>query len=438
MFMIKIKFMSGKKRSSYAELIKKNCSLLLTVLLVLMLIWSGPASAVTVTVTPSSSVVDLGKTNELELNINIELQNVDRYVPLSYVILNVTGPVNRVYEFYINGSVKMGGGEIRVEPVEINASYGYGYGYAAGGYEFGYGYGYGYNTSYSNRLSYRVVIKLDNYQVGEYSVNVGVVAAGENGEVSVAKNSATFSLIKTVYVGGGGGEAVKVPSTPTEIVVHTPTGAEFTVSNVQPDVPVKVEFDGGRNITVDEMEIVVNKSMEIKGEVKEVESLPTYIPAPPKPVYSYLRIEVSAEPGSIKYAKIKFKVSKAWMEENDIDESTVKLLRYTGTLWQELSTSMVGEDANYVYYEAETPGFSYFAVVGEKKTVGEEVSPAPSEGGAVNKTKEVKQPETGKVTKPGEENVKVKTRAGRKTLILIIAAVIAAVCIAIYFKLTRE
>ena len=184
------------------------------------------------------------------------------------------------------------------------------------------------------------------------------------------------------------------------------------------------------------MEIVVNASTEIRGEVKELTSLPTYIPAPPKPVYRYLRIEVSTESGSIEYAKINFRVSRAWIEENHIDERTVKLLRYVGTVWQSLNTSMVGEDNDYVYYEAETPGFSYFAVVGEKKNVTEG---APSSGGeVVNNTKEVKQPGTGNVTKSGETNVNANTGARWREIILIIAAVVAAVCIAIYFKLTRE
>jgi len=42
------------------------------------------------------------------------------------------------------------------------------------------------------------------------------------------------------------------------------------------------------------------------------------------------------------------------------------MMRYHNGEWQELITRFDGEDEIYVYYEADTPGLSTFAVVGNK------------------------------------------------------------------------
>lgn len=50
--------------------------------------------------------------------------------------------------------------------------------------------------------------------------------------------------------------------------------------------------------------------------------------------------------------------------------------RYEKGEWGALPTSKVGEDDDFVYFEAETPGFSIFAVTGEKKV--EVAAPTPT------------------------------------------------------------
>lgn len=62
---------------------------------------------------------------------------------------------------------------------------------------------------------------------------------------------------------------------------------------------------------------------------------------------------------------ISFRVSKTWMEENRIQTSTVKLNRYHLNAWNPLPTVKTGEDADYLFFESETPGFSPFAITGQ-------------------------------------------------------------------------
>ena len=61
---------------------------------------------------------------------------------------------------------------------------------------------------------------------------------------------------------------------------------------------------------------------------------------------------------------IGFKVARSWIDEYNIDESTIRLNRYTPDVWNPLSTTKIREDSKYLYFEARTPRFSSFAITG--------------------------------------------------------------------------
>jgi len=83
----------------------------------------------------------------------------------------------------------------------------------------------------------------------------------------------------------------------------------------------------------------------------------------PGEVYRYMFISsTNLEDSNIQSANIKFKVGKDWLVENNLDASSVALYRYAGGAWSKLDTAKSGEDGLYDYYEAATPGFSYFAI----------------------------------------------------------------------------
>lgn len=118
-----------------------------------------------------------------------------------------------------------------------------------------------------------------------------------------------------------------------------------------------VEFDAkrtfGRITTVVEM---------LKSRSKLVTELPE------GEVYRNLNIWVGngevATPENIASPAVGFKVEKAWLEENGIVEASVKLWRYNNDAWNQLVTKKTDEDNKYVYFEAETPGFSPFSITG--------------------------------------------------------------------------
>jgi len=67
---------------------------------------------------------------------------------------------------------------------------------------------------------------------------------------------------------------------------------------------------------------------------------------------------------NIKDPTIGFRVDREWLLDNDIDQSSVELQRYSEGTWNKLSTEMSDSDENYLYFEAKTPGFSPFAITG--------------------------------------------------------------------------
>ncbi len=89
-------------------------------------------------------------------------------------------------------------------------------------------------------------------------------------------------------------------------------------------------------------------------------------------VYKSLNIWVGnsgfATSQNIENAVIGFKVEKAWLQDKGIDTSSIILSRYSDKKWNELPTTLLSEDDKYVYFTAETPGFSPFAIVANTAT----------------------------------------------------------------------
>jgi len=95
---------------------------------------------------------------------------------------------------------------------------------------------------------------------------------------------------------------------------------------------------------------------------REISSLP--VNEPGGFVYKYFEIVTDFNASG----KIKFRVQKSWINDNNIDEKTISLFRYCNG-WTKLDTNYISSDSDYAYYESNVPGFSYFAIVGEKKVI---------------------------------------------------------------------
>jgi len=75
---------------------------------------------------------------------------------------------------------------------------------------------------------------------------------------------------------------------------------------------------------------------------------------------------VSLSDDNVSALRIKFAVEKSWINNNSIGNNTIALYRWVTAAWAKLNTTVVGSDANYIYYESRSPGFSYFGIAGDK------------------------------------------------------------------------
>ncbi len=110
---------------------------------------------------------------------------------------------------------------------------------------------------------------------------------------------------------------------------------------------------------------------QVATKVEILKDTSTLVDNPPSDiVYKNLNIWVGnagwATERNIDDATVVFTVEKSWITENNIDESSIALYRYSDDTWHELVTRKIAEDADSLQFEAETPGFSPFAVTGKE------------------------------------------------------------------------
>jgi len=69
---------------------------------------------------------------------------------------------------------------------------------------------------------------------------------------------------------------------------------------------------------------------------------------------------------NLKKVVMEFRVSKAWVEENDVDISTVVLKRFHDEAWTSFATVMTGENEEYFFFEAEARDSPYKQLLEQK------------------------------------------------------------------------
>jgi len=127
--------------------------------------------------------------------------------------------------------------------------------------------------------------------------------------------------------------------------------------------PESVTFEG---LDVYKISIEADKNVnDVNVMVEELEK-PKEIAEALGTVYAYYNITATNLTDVNVTTTIEFKVSKSWMADENIEEATIRLCRYDEG-WKALPTSKIDEDDAYVYFSAETHGFSIFAISGTKK-----------------------------------------------------------------------
>jgi len=158
--------------------------------------------------------------------------------------------------------------------------------------------------------------------------------------------------------GGGGGGASS----------STTTYYSETLTNIEPEQEAEIKIDKS-GIAISNIEIDVKEEINAAEIiVRSLSSKPSGTSEPDKDVYQYLSIVLTIEDEKIDSSNIEFSVPKTWYFDNGLDYTTTKLIRYSNG-WEELPTKYKSHDSSNYFFEAETPGFSSFAIIADKITL---------------------------------------------------------------------
>jgi PGF-pre-PGF domain-containing protein len=249
-------------------------------------------------------------------------------------------------------------------------------------------------------------------------------------------------------------KAPTVAPTPT-VVTETPTGAyispepdtvEIYIERLKAGEEKIFEVPAAVDIPISQLKIKAKKDFYFADIILKPISKPADLVEPPGTVFSYIEVTpkyVTSE--DIEYVDFDFKVKKSWITAENIDEDTVALYRFTDT-WNKLPTSKAREDADYIYYTARSPGFSYFAISGEEVTPA---PPAPAPPVAPAPTPPAPAPEEPPVTAPTPAPEPTPTpppaptptpppKPSKAKIIALALLGIAVVAVIVYYWMTKK
>ncbi len=93
---------------------------------------------------------------------------------------------------------------------------------------------------------------------------------------------------------------------------------------------------------------------------------------------------------NIQNATVDFKVEKSWLQENDINKSSIVLYKYDSENkeWIELIPAITDEDDKFVYFTAKVPGYSSFVIAGKDASTTQPTEETVNEsaGGEIRST----------------------------------------------------
>ncbi|WP_410509446.1 NosD domain-containing protein [Methanosarcina hadiensis] len=156
-----------------------------------------------------------------------------------------------------------------------------------------------------------------------------------------------------------------------------------------------VKFDLKRNATC--ISYVSFDAKKTAGKtttiVEQLKNKSALVPAlPDGEVYKSFNVWVGnsgfASTENIENPVICFKVEKAWMKDKNIDQTSISLNRYSSKTWERLPVNLSGEDSRHLYFTAEVPGFSFFAITGKTNALPEESMAEMESGDKISAIKE--------------------------------------------------
>ncbi|MGB9929594.1 MAG: PGF-pre-PGF domain-containing protein, partial [Methanosarcina sp.] len=149
-------------------------------------------------------------------------------------------------------------------------------------------------------------------------------------------------------------------------------------------------------------------------------------------IYNNFNIRIGkgefTNPNNLKNGAVGFRVSKAWISENNIDIDSIALQHYINKKWKLLPTEEIIEDNDYVHFKAKTSSFSPFAISAEKKEITIEKEKqgqdSPVEGEGCNTKTDVQKDVPSEPKSSNNTLLKAAAFFAGLAIILVIGAVI--------------
>jgi len=361
------------KCNTISQKLKNITSIGITLIIVILLILSGPANAVLVEISGLSS--EYTKGNEVKFKISITLHDIDEYVPITNFSLNLTGPTPNVWIFNTTGTViPEDTSNITIIGVSTPeaAHYGEGIGHAEDAntgdkFDFPYGFGYGSNSGGGGdnvTYNYTVTLYTTNLATGDYKVTASLNTEKDNigNEISFTSTEAEFSI--KAYVpppsggGGGGGGGGGASGEAYENIVCTETDRQY----VSKDQSVKYNFTLECNY-VQHIEFTgLTSAGKVAAKVVILNHTSTTVDKDaPDIVFKNLNVWVGNmgyfSDKNVKDPTITFKVNRSWVNDNDIILNTISFCTYNddNKTWENMSTQKIGEDSISYQFKASLP-----------------------------------------------------------------------------------
>ncbi|MGB9940188.1 PGF-pre-PGF domain-containing protein [Methanosarcina sp.] len=217
-------------------------------------------------------------------------------------------------------------------------------------------------------------VNLTVYNGNGLSLKITTITVLESSSGGDSSSSSGGSSSKSGGSSGGSGGGGGSPESAKNVEVKELSQVYITGSK-----PIK--FDFVKNATCVayvsfDAKKTCGRTTTIAEQLKGKSSLVSELPS--GEVYKSFNIWVGnagfATEKNIENPVVCFKVEKTWLKDKDIDQNSITLNRYSDKKWSQLPVKLLREDDKYLYFTAETPEFSSFAITGkavEKETVAE-------------------------------------------------------------------
>ncbi len=187
-----------------------------------------------------------------------------------------------------------------------------------------------------------------------------------NARISILERTNTSQTEITTGSGGGGGGGSGDTGEKTENIELKEAEKLYVISGNE----VTYQFDEDVNPVRTISYMSLKNSGFITSTIEILKGVSSTVPEKPEGmIYRNMNIWVGkagyATGSNMEDMRISFAVLKKWVHVNGIETDDIHLKRFHDKKWHTLHTVITGENEDFFFFEAETPGFSPFAITAD-------------------------------------------------------------------------